>query len=412
MKALVTTMMSPLSVFVVRRLKSLGFSVTAIDSSKEAYGFYSNGVEKRVIVPSLRYDPLGYAEAVLEEMATEKYDIYIPILECSFLMAYYRDIVSKYTRMIAMPYDTITAIHNKDNVVDYTGRASIPTPETFSPPNLETAKTICSQINYPVIIKHKIGRNANGQRFVNDPQEIFPIYQGLVEKYKLHDDLPLIQRYIKSSLISSVNLARAGKILGRIVFKALRVVPATGGTSSYRVTYDCPAAMEYDDRLVEMFDWTGFISFDYMKEDETGNLYFIECNPRPAPGIILAYHAGVDLIGAYVDMLLEKPLEPLQPQRLDVRGKMQFLDLGWILFNLFDKEIPGKEKWALFKQWIKREKYHYDILNIKDMRPFLALYAFIAKRFFRLFGDESGEVFLEHVIFDENLFAEQLKGKV
>src|SRR5690554_6680723 len=86
MKALVTTMMSPLSVFVARRLKSLGFSVTAIDSSKEAYGFYSNGVDKRVIVPSLRYDPLGYAEAVINEMATTKYDIYIPILECSFLM--------------------------------------------------------------------------------------------------------------------------------------------------------------------------------------------------------------------------------------------------------------------------------------------------------------------------------------
>ena len=41
-----------------------------------------------------------------------------------------------------------------------------------------------------------------------------------------------------------------------------------------------------------------------MCDEETGQLYLIDVNPRLAPGVIFGHYAGSDLLGAYVDMLL------------------------------------------------------------------------------------------------------------
>ena len=58
MRALVTTPSSPVSLFFVRRLKQMGYTVTAIDSHRRSFASYSNAVSKTIIAPSLRYDPL------------------------------------------------------------------------------------------------------------------------------------------------------------------------------------------------------------------------------------------------------------------------------------------------------------------------------------------------------------------
>ncbi len=405
MQALVSTMMNPTSLFTVRRLAELGFQVTAIDSSRECYAFYSRAVKRRIISPSLRYDPRGFARVVLNELKTGNYDIYVPTFECGFLMSYYYNIIKNYTRMLTMPYESIMKIHNKEYLKNLAERLNIPTPAgTFCPKTMDEVKDICQSIDYPVIIKHQTGRNANGQRLIKNPAEVYPQYQEITDRYNLKNELPIIQRFIKGPLISTINLARQGDIVGNIVFKSLRVVPTTGGTSSYRVTYSCPEAEEMDRRIIEHFNWTGFISLDYMMDEETGNIYLIECNPRMAPAVALAYNAGVNLIEPYVDMILDQPIRNPKPQIPGIKGKLQFLDLGWILFNLTDNQLSLKEKWKCFKEWARPEKFYYDMTDLRDFKPILALYAFIFRRIFKFFGPEAGEIFLENVMFEEKRF--------
>jgi hypothetical protein len=98
MKALVTTASTPTSLFVVRRLKQLGYEVTAVDSHARSFVSYSNAVSKRIVAPSLRYDPHGFAQTVISELKREKYDLYFPILECGFLMSYYQDTIRQYAK--------------------------------------------------------------------------------------------------------------------------------------------------------------------------------------------------------------------------------------------------------------------------------------------------------------------------
>jgi hypothetical protein len=69
---------------VVRRLKELGYKVTVVDSHTRSFVSYSNAVDKRIVAPSLLYNPQGFARAVIDELKREEYSFYFPVLECGF----------------------------------------------------------------------------------------------------------------------------------------------------------------------------------------------------------------------------------------------------------------------------------------------------------------------------------------
>lgn len=60
MQALISTMISPTSLFIARGLKDLGFDVVAADPNPRAYGLYSNAVAKRITLPPFRTNPEEY----------------------------------------------------------------------------------------------------------------------------------------------------------------------------------------------------------------------------------------------------------------------------------------------------------------------------------------------------------------
>ena len=408
MKALVTTPASPTSLFVVRRLKELGYKVTVVDSHSHSFVSYSNAVDKRILAPSLLHNPQGFAQAVLDELKTGEYDFYFPVLECGFLMSYYRDTITKYTKMVSMSFEEITYAHNKHAMAEYAKQAGVRTPHTETPESLQDAIRVLEELKSPVVIKPRIACNAHGQKIVDDPNNAVWEYGQIVKKYNLEEQLPLIQQYIKGSLISTVNLAVNGEVKGNVVFRALRTVPTSGGTSSYRITVNSPEAEEFDARLIKHFNWTGFISFDYMEDENTGKLYLIDCNPRIAPGVILANFAGVDLMGAFVDLVNGKEIHRLPRQKDGVRCKLQFLDLGWLLYNLTDKTLSAKEKWDAFRTWAKREPTYLDMEDMRDMKPWFALWAFLLRNLGKLLSPEGGEIFLEHFLFDEEGFRKEM----
>jgi predicted ATP-grasp superfamily ATP-dependent carboligase len=264
------------------------------------------------------------------------------------------------------------------------------------------------KLDSPIVIKPAVGCNAHGQKLVLDPKKAVWEYGQLVKEYSLEDKLPLVQQYIKGTLVSTVNLAVEGEVKGKVVFRALRTVPTSGGTSSYRETITSEEADLFDARLIKHFNWTGFISFDYMEEESTGKLYLIDCNPRIAPGVILGHFAGVDFVAAFTELAKGNEISTLPRQKDGVRCKLTFLDLGWLLYNLIDKELTAKEKIECFKTWSKREKSYRDIGSIHDPLPGVALWAFLLRNIGKLLGPDGGEIFLEHSLFDEETFQKGL----
>lgn len=409
MRALVTGTMTPVGLFVVRRLHELGFEVTAAGSMRLDYALYSKAVKQRLIFPSPRYAPLEFVQAVLAELERGYYDIYIPTFEDGFLMAYYQEQVRRYTRFQMMPYSSILAVHDKHNMTGIARALGLPTPDpTFRPASYAALAEAVAAVDFPVVVKLRKACNANGQQLVKDPRELPEVCARLIDRYHLTEaELPIIQRYIKGPLISTVNLAQDGKALGQLVFKAWRVYPRAGGTSSLREVIRHETAESYDRILISHLGWSGFFSVDYMCDEATGELFLVDVNPRLAPGVIFGHYAGADMLGAYIDMLLNRPIGPIAEPRAGVMAKMHFLEAGGFLTSFFDGQLKFREKMALWRSILRAAAYPDDVFSWSDLMPFFALWTFIVPNLPRLLSARGGEIFLRKVLFDEACFDQQ-----
>lgn len=411
MRALVSMSFSPTSVYVVRRLRALGCRVTAVDSVYKSYASCSRAVDRSIIAPSLRDDPAGFADFILQELRTEQYDLFVPVFECGFLMARYADEIKSLCRMVTMPFEDIMRVRDKAVLQDISRQAGVPVIEsTHAPLSLTEAEQICRETVQASVIKGRFNCNAHGQRIVFEPSGLYETYLDVVSQMDPSDGLPLIQPYIRGHLVSSINLAQDGRKIGGAVFKALRTVPVAGGTSCYRETIDSPACEQYDEQLIRLLGWTGFICFDYMADEKTGQLHLIDCNPRMAPGLALAGHAGVDLMRACLDIAAGRQTDPLPRARAGVRSKLQFLDANWMLANLSDAALTTREKWQCFRQWSRLEACHGDLADWRDMRPVIELYRYLLANLRELRGPKGGELFYRHALFSDRRLAEQLQA--
>lgn len=410
MRALVTGAMTPVGLFVVRRLADLGFMVTAGGSSPLDYALHSRAVRKRLVFPSSRYEPLRFVQAVLAELERGGYDLYLPSFEDAFLMAFYQDQVKKFTRFHMMPYEAILAVHDKHNAAEIARSIGVPVPDpTFKPTSRAALQEAVRAVDFPVVVKLRKACNAHGQKIVKDPRELPEVCAQLIDRYQLgEDELPIIQRYVSGPLISTVSLSKDGEMLGQVIFKALRVYPRSGGTSSLREVVRHELAAKYDQALISHLSWTGFMSVDYMCDEATGELYLIDVNPRLAPGVIFGYYAGSDLLGAYVDLLLDRPVRAIEAPREGVRAKMHFLEAASALDSLLDNGLRLGQKAALWRSVLRAASYPDDVFAWRDLKPFFALWAFIVPRIPRLLSARGGEVFLDRVLFDETIFNREL----
>ena len=84
MNALVTTPASPTSLFVGRRLMELVYIVTVVVSHSRSLVSYSYAVDKRLLAPSLLYDPQCFSHSVIDELKRGDYSFYFTDLECGF----------------------------------------------------------------------------------------------------------------------------------------------------------------------------------------------------------------------------------------------------------------------------------------------------------------------------------------
>src|SRR6185312_3887611 len=97
-----------------------------------------------------------------------------------------------------------------------------------------------------------------------------------------------------------------GKVLAAISFDVLHVWQPKGPASVLRLTdnREMPAAAE---KIVSKLELSGLYGFDFMIEEEPGNAFLIEMNPRATQTCHLALGTGRDLPAALWSALSGEP---------------------------------------------------------------------------------------------------------
>ncbi|MCU0662454.1 MAG: ATP-grasp domain-containing protein [Myxococcota bacterium] len=408
MKALVTGLFTQAGLFAVRRFGELGFKVTAVDNHPLAFGLYSRYVERRVILPSLREDPLRYARYLIKELEEGGYEYYFPAFEESFVLSDFRSRIEACTRTVLQPRGDILRLHDKNSMRLVAEACGVRTPETFAPRSLEEARSISREIDFPVYIKMRKSRNSTGLRLVDDPAKIWETYEDVIHRNELDDSqLPLVQRRIQGPEVVLSLLAQEGRIVGAAPYRGIRSIPRSGGTTTCRQAISAPRIEGQAAQLVSHVGWTGFMGMDFIIDDRTQTPYLIDCNPRASVGINVAKASGLDLLQAWMRIADGEVVSALPPATAGSKTATEFADVIWY----FDTFIKGPQPWAeraqMRKRWrCEQKEVEYDIFSRKDFLPMLVLLVFLFVQTLKLLWTktEASELFLYYNLVDEQQY--------
>ncbi len=378
-KVLVTGLFTQAGMFAVRRFAQMGMSVTAADNHTLAFGMHSRYVSKKLLLPSLKNEPEAYAEAIIDELKKGNYDYYFPSFEESYLMSHYKNSVKKYSSTILSNPKKLLQLHDKKLLRNVVKKAGCNYPETYAPRNIQEARSIASGINFPVYIKMRQSCNSTGLRFVKNPENIMDAYNDVIERNSVpKKQLPLIQQLIQGREIVVNELAQNGRVIGDTLYKGIRCIPRSGGTTTCRESLHHDSCVKEADRFIKHISWTGFISMDFLIDENDGKIYIIDCNPRPSVSINMGFYGGVDMIPQWCVIADGEPAKKLPSIKPGIKSATGFADFLWYLQTF----VKGPESWSERKKmrkkwWEERKSIIDDMYAPDDKKPSLVLLVFL-----------------------------------
>lgn len=399
MRILVTGLFEPASLHVIRRFGELGHEVYAAEGHRLAFAGFSKHVKQRIRLPNMRYHPRAYAARLLEELESGRYDYYFPGYEEIILMSHFRDRINAVTRTAIPETRTLMTLHDKVHLAALAQQVGIDTPITFAPKSHQEAAELIDTVELPVVIKMRQTSGAAGFRKVYDRAELKKRYDEVVRINKLQEnDLPMIQQLIEGPTTCTLELCRAGTVLGDVMYRGLRTMPRTGGTTVFRESISDPACREAVDRIVAYLDYTGFCGFDFVIDQKTGRPFLVDGNCRITPAVTMSYHGGCDMVEAWLRLAAGEDVARLPESKIGVRTKLQFGDFVWLLESYLGsfKDWSGEHRQR--KAWWREHSFYYDIHDFRDLMPNVMVWVYIFANLYKLVFTEfdSAQLFIFH----------------
>lgn len=165
-------------------------------------------------------------------------------------------------------------------------------PRTWWPQNPDELRDICSEAEYPLVIKPRNSSGSRGIRIVRNREELMLGYEEL----KAYYPLPMIQEYIPPGTRFDVALLydSEGSLIASFAQKEVRHYPADIGPSTVQESVWMPELVERSAGLVSAFQWRGIAEVEWMRDPRDGKLKLMEINPRYWNSLHLAVQSGVD----------------------------------------------------------------------------------------------------------------------
>jgi len=399
MKVLVTGLFEPAALHTIRRFGQMGYEVYTAEGHRLAYAAYSKYVTQRIRLPNMRHRPRRYAERLLAELETGSYDYYFPSYEEIILMSRFRDRILAVTKTAMLDTATLMRLHSKVQLAELAQEIGIDTPEIFVPRSMEEAKELIATIDLPIVVKMQQTSGAAGLRIVHDRNELEKKYFDVVRVNRLGENsLPMLQRLIDGPTTCTLELCRNGKVLGEVMYRGVRTMPRSGGTTMFRESMSDPACSEAAAKLVEHLGFHGLCGFDFVVDRGSGRPYLVDGNCRITPAITMAYHGGCDMIEGWIRVVDGEDVPRMPEAQTGIRTKLQFGDFVWLLESYLGsfKDWSGERR--LRKQWWSDKDFYYDIASMSDPLPNIMVWVYILTNCYKLvFTDfDSEQLFIFH----------------
>jgi len=331
MRVLVTGTSLFFSRVLIQGFARHGAEVTAADSSLISTGKLSRFTSRRLRTPSVSKQPEAYVGALVDELQRREYDLVVPSFEEALLLSQHRESIEAASRLLLPPHRTMMTLHHKPSLYELCDRIGVKAPASIFPRSSQQLAAGLDRLRLPVILKLPLGNNSLGVVYASQAREVLERYGELSEAAARWEvPGPLVQEVVTGRPVYTLMYCYAGKKLGEVIYRPLRTYPARGGTSAHRQTIVHPEIEQITQKIARATGWTGFLGFDFIEDEATGELNLIDANPRPNPGLTLGVLSGIDWAGIQLDLLSCKVPVPVPPVA-DVRDRSWILDFAWLV---------------------------------------------------------------------------------
>lgn len=366
-KAVITYGWCRVSYVILRSLTEKGIKVYVGDDSRIAMSKYSRYCKGRFTYPPYYVDTKGFIKKIVDIINRQKADVFLPVYEEVFATAKYRDIFPTWVQIPITTYENLVSVHDRVRLAKIARDSNVPIPMTLEVNNIRDLSELTKEIKFPVVIKLRKSSGAKGVFYAATEEELEFIFRNIVRKFELPpQDYPVIQEFVKGAGYGVSMLFNNGKLRAKFTHKRLREKLVTGGTSTVRISIRNSMLEDYAEKILTHINWHGVAMVEFKYNEETGEAWLLEINPRFWGSLSLAVCSGVDFPYLTYRLAVDGEVEPCLEYNAGIKSR-------WIagdIIALLERFKNGGNKWQYIKEFLKFNEDDYDDLKFNDLLPF------------------------------------------
>ena len=354
------------TVAAVRALGRMGLPVTVGESTYLAPALFSRYCHRRVLTPSPVLQPSQYVDFLENYLTRHRHQVLMPMEEDTLLLlAQHRERFARLTRLPSATYENLLFARDKLKVLRRAEALEIPTPKTYEISSIDDIAALTGQLQYPVVVKPRVGSGSAHRYYVSEPSQLSPILERLFHS----GHLPLVQERLPADGVgigASFLLDQEHRIRASFIHRRIREYPVEGGPSTLRESIIHDQVRHDGARLAQNLHLTGVTMVEFKVDSRDGKAKLLEVNPRFWGSLALAINSGVNFPYLLALVALELDFPPVFDYRL---GHLCRWLLPGDILHFFKN--PGR--WQLKPSFFQFRKPNltYDIVDLKDPLPVL-----------------------------------------
>lgn len=294
---------------VVRALRRAGHEPWALVPGANAYAARSRAAAGWTESPDAGADPDGFFEVVRRTVAEIGASAVLPGTEAALVVLAQRAAELAPARVGAPAPELVARATDKSALPALAAAAGLQTPPTREVDRNDAAAA-ADDIGFPVIVKPLRSDVGDGDTLVHGiPQRAQDAETLRIALEALPGERLLLQPYLDGTLAAVCGVAWAGRLACAVHQVAVRIWPPRVGISAFARTVERDGELENGiAALLRELQWSGVFQAQFVRARGTAHL--IDLNPRPYGSLALAVAAGLDLPAIWLDLLMDRPVEP------------------------------------------------------------------------------------------------------
>lgn len=334
------------SMAIMESLYKNGYHVTTYNSRKTDLGYLSHYPDKKLLGFWDRNDEEKTAQALLEVLKAEHYDVTIPMTDFSAtLLSKRKNVFEQYTHPAVNDWPVFQMAADKQNTMNACMDNCIPCPKTLRQVG-SIDDVLNSGLEYPFIIKPRVGYGSIGFHRIDNEADLRKHFDSSVEKF----GPMLVQEYIPQTDIQykcEVFLDGNGDVKSAHVFDKTRWYPIDGGSTCCSTSVDRPDIVESSVKLLKAIGWRGYGDVDLIQDPRDHAAKVMEINPRITASVKVCTYSGVDFARQIVEYEMGQDVTAFMDYKKGVTLRYLHTDLLWFIES--GDRFKAKPSWFSWK---------------------------------------------------------------